>query len=195
MTSPQGLLCFIKYLVDLELLWQMWVEILKPSVWSWSLRQSLIHQLLATCCMVSRAFLPACHCIHPRSEDECVLLLLLCLYSLPPPLNPQACPEHAAVLSCFYASFAFLLLFSSLWECTSQDMMQLNEWKMEEKRQPHMFSLLLSLLPGGLGVLSWGSMQPRRCLAATLAKAANYIFHLDKNGGFLPMLLIIMKGI
>lgn len=30
---------------------------------------------------------------------------------------------------------------------------------------------------------------------ATPAKAANYIFHLDKNGGFLPMLLIIMSGI
>lgn len=32
-------------------------------------------------------------------------------------------------------------------------------------------------------------------LAPTPAKAANYIFHLDKNGGFLPMLLIIMRGI
>lgn len=46
-----------------------------------------------------------------------------------------------------------------------------------------------------LGVSSWGSEQPRRGLAATPAKAANYIFHLDKNGGFLPMLLIIMRGI
>lgn len=161
--------------------------------------------------MLSRAFLPACPCIHPCSEDERVLLLLLCLYSLPPPpLNPRAHPEHAAgcktqtligfnskrtCFVVFLCDFSFLLLFSSLCECTSLDVMQFNEWKMEEKRQPHMFSLLLSLLPGELGVLSWGSSQPRRCLAATLAKAANYIFHLDKNGGFLPMLLIIMKGI
>lgn len=181
MTSPQGLLCFIKYLVDLELLWQMWVEILQPSAESGSLRQSLIH-----------------HCIHPCSEDERVLLLLLCLDSLPPPLKGAKLNriefKNEPVMSCFYA-FPFLLFFRSLWKCTTSDTMQLNEWKMEEKRQPHMFSLLLSLLLGELGVLSWGSMQPRRCLAATLAKAANYIFHLDKNGGFLPMLLIIMKGI
>lgn len=31
--------------------------------------------------------------------------------------------------------------------------------------------------------------------AATVAKTANCIFDLDKNGGSLPMLLIIMRGI
>ena len=47
-----------------------------------------------------------------------------------------------------------------------------------------------------LGVLSWGcESSQEEARPATPAKAANYIFHLDKNGGFLPMLLIIMSGI
>lgn len=185
MTSPPGLLCFIKYPVDLELLWQMRVEILKPRLVL--LPVSELHSSAA--CVLSEGFLPACRCLYLRSEDQHVLLLLLCLClfassSSESPNLPRPCRCFVA----FFSSYYYLAA------CESAPL-RLNEWKMEEKRQPHMFSLLLSLLPGELGVLSWGSMQPRRCLAATLAKAANYIFHLDKNGGFLPMLLIIMKGI
>lgn len=46
-----------------------------------------------------------------------------------------------------------------------------------------------------LGVLFQGSEQPGGGLAPTPAKTTNYIFHLDKNGGCFPMLLIIMRGI